>query len=199
MGQVDDNIERFMASCDRAKKIIQMDANGELNKYKSKNPNLNEDISNFSQPIHARPQTQEITQQNIVKSKLPREILESFQNKQINVNNIHGSFEGSILDEINKKTQGQFLKEEKSITQPITEIKQTIPSNVDYSMIKMIVEDCVKKYTNALKKSIINESKNIQQDEIQAVKLGDKFSFITKNGDLYEAKLTFIKNINKKG
>ena len=65
-------------------------------------------------------------------------------------------------------------------------------------MIKMIVEDCMKKYTSALKKSMINESKN-SDDSLKAMKIGDKFSFITKNGDLYEAELKFVKNINKKG
>ena len=33
---------------------------------------------------------------------------------------------------------------------------------------------------------------------ITVPKIGDKFSFITSNGDLYEAKLTFIKNMNTK-
>ena len=63
----------------------------------------------------------------------------------------------------------------------------------------MIVEDCMRKYTSALKKSILSESKiNENVGTLQAMKIGDKFSFITSNGDLYEAKLTFIKNMNTK-
>ena len=58
----------------------------------------------------------------------------------------------------------------------------------------------MRKYTSALKKSILNESKNADTNgTLKAMKVGDKFSFITDNGDLYEAKLTFIKNLNKKG
>ena len=57
----------------------------------------------------------------------------------------------------------------------------------------------MRKYSSALKKTIINESKTTSNEgTLKAMKVGDKFSFITDNGDLYEAKLTFIKNINKK-
>ena len=36
MGQIEENIKRFMNSQEKAKKLIQMDARGELNKYKDK-------------------------------------------------------------------------------------------------------------------------------------------------------------------
>ena len=34
--------------------------------------------------------------------------------------------------------------------------------------------------------------------KIKAVQFGDKFSFVTENGDLYTASLEFVKNIKKK-
>jgi hypothetical protein len=78
-------------------------------------------------------------------------------------------------------------------------MSQQVNASVDYSMIKMIVEESVRKYTSALKKSILSEAKQSQNnDTLKALKIGDKFTFVTDNGDLYEAKLTFVKNINKK-
>ena len=109
-------------------------------------------------------------------------------------------YQGSVLDMVQQASGGKIFSEEKHIAveQP-TNTQPIVQSNIDYSMIKMIVEDCMRKYTSALKKSILSESKiNENVGTLQAMKIGDKFSFITSNGDLYEAKLTFIKNMNTK-
>ncbi len=195
----EDNIKRFMEAQSRAKKIIQMDVNGGLKKYEGQAKQLaassfNDDAVQSTPNIAYNEPT--ISKTN---SKLPKEILESFKNKQIDTTPLGFGINTSILDEINYKTQGQLFNQQKPKQQTVTEQKniQTQTSNVDYSMIKMIVEDCMKKYTSSLKKSIINESKN-NDDILKAMKIGDKFSFITNNGDLYEAELKFIKNINNK-
>ena len=129
------------------------------------------------------------------KSKLPTEIIESFKKQPSPTD-----YQGSVLDMVQQASGGKMFSEEKHITveQP-TNTQPIVQSNIDYSMIKMIVEDCMRKYTSALKKSILSESKiNENVGTLQAMKIGDKFSFITSNGDLYEAKLTFIKNMNTK-
>ena len=94
-----------------------------------------------------------------------------------------------------EETKSQTQQPQKQIVETT---QSTNNSNVDYSMIKMIVEECMRKYVGSLKKTILNESKSNSSDELQAMKIGDKFSFITKNGDLYEAELKFIKNLNNK-
>jgi hypothetical protein len=94
-----------------------------------------------------------------------------------------------------EETKSQTQQPQKQIVETT---QQTNNSNVDYSMIKMIVEECMRKYVGTLKKTILNESKTSSNGELQAMKIGDKFSFITKNGDLYEAELKFIKNLNNK-
>ena len=46
---------------------------------------------------------------------------------------------------------------------------------------------------------MLNENKTSDDTNIKAVQFtGDKFVFVTKGGDLYEAKMTYIKNVNKK-
>jgi hypothetical protein len=77
-------------------------------------------------------------------------------------------------------------------------IREQAPvGGVDYQLIGNMIEETVKKYAKALSKRMLNESKD-GSSNISALKLGDTFSFITENGDLYEATLTFKRNITKK-
>lgn len=215
------NMNRFLAIKDKARKIMQMDRSGELDKIRdnaarSGKLSMNEGIEPVAEmPMNAYPQAPQMSQMpqyipqtqpmGMGSSKLPSAILESFKNKQIDTSVMGLSTTGSVLDRINFNTQGALFEQ----TQPKQEVKEvkvvteqtqpTVSTSVDYSMIKMIVEECMRKYSSALKKTIINESKTTSNEgTLKAMKVGDKFSFITDNGDLYEAKLTFIKNINKK-
>lgn len=212
-----DNIKRFMAAQERAKKLIDMDVKGGFSKYKNKaiqqaEMTLNENLE--QQFVQEKPQqtqnmTMNLTNEQISKtnSKLPKEILESFKNKSIDTSPLGYGVTSSILDEVNYRTNGKLYNEQETKI-PTVQTKQinenihintpTNNQNIDYSMIKMIVEDCMKKYVGTVKKTILNESKKNNVGELQAMKIGDKFSFITKNGDLYEAELKFIKNLNNK-
>jgi len=63
----------------------------------------------------------------------------------------------------------------------------------------MIVEDCMRKYTSALKKQILSENKTTQDNvTLQAMKIENKYNLIDSKGNLYEATLKKIKNINEK-
>lgn len=201
MGQIEENIKRFMNSQEKAKKLIQMDARGELNKYKDKAREAYElaEQNNYEM-TESVPYTQHENnmKQNasFSKSKLPKEILESFQNNPIDSSGMNTTT--SILDKLNIVPTKKVIKEEKvEDVKPI--ISENATSNIDYSMIKLIVEDCIKKYTSALKKTILNESKiNENVGTLQAMKIGNKFSFIDNSGNIYEATLKKVGNINKK-
>lgn len=204
MAITNEKLERFMAAQNRAKKLIQMDMSGELNKYSGKATEIYEANMNGSTPQQTQQSySYETTEKPLSipqNSKLPKEIIESFKSKQIDVSPLGYGVTSSILDEVNMRTQGQLFNEQKNQNAVVENNTIQQSTNVDYSMIKMIVEDCMKKYTSALKKSLLNENQTkSKNDQLQAMKIGDKFSFITKNGDLYEADLKFIKNINKKG
>ena len=79
------NIERFMEAQKRAKKLIQMDMNGDLNKYSK------QAAAAYESNMYESAQSQEMfLNENVEKpmtipqnSKLPKEILESFKTKQI--------------------------------------------------------------------------------------------------------------------
>lgn len=129
---------------------------------------------------------------NAASKFLPKEIVESFKKNEIDTEELNPNM--SILDRIGatkgyKETGGQSISEDKNK-----------PSEVDYSLIKHIVESAVKKYAVALNKKMINESKSASENanELKAMKIGNKFSFIDTDGNIYEAKLKFIKNIADK-
>ena len=191
----------------RAKQIINMDTNGDLNRYKGKAKQMYENYDmGYEEYNNAVPQmVNENIQPQYVnenttssKSKLPKEILESFANNPIDTSMLGAT--ASVLDRLNLAPMKKEVIAEKR--EVIKETPQQAPivanANIDYSMIKMIVEDCMKKYTSALKKSLINESKaNDSNATLQALKIGNKFSFIDNSGNVYEATLKKVGNLNK--
>lgn len=218
MTDVNANMARFMEAKERARKLIQMDANGQLDKYgKDK---INEFRGNYGEDGQTSPEIVMENTHNVQRdyskmpmpsnsklsnSKLPTEILESFKKKQINTDLLGvDTGQASVLDlfeNTKQNAQPQQTTKKQIIKENITSTQQVVSSNnVDYSLIKTIVEDTMKRYTSALKKSLINENKSLMTEDnnLQAMKIGNKFTFITKNGDLYEAKLTKIGNINEK-
>lgn len=219
MADVNANIARFMEAQERAKKLIQMDANGSLDKYgKNKIDEFRngygedgstsvsiipENVHNVQRDYSQMPMPSDAKLSN---SKLPTEILESFKKKQINTDLLGiNTGQASVLDLLSENVTNKkqnIIKEEtvSNNVKTVPLIETSTINNVDYSLIKTIVEDCMKKYASALKKSIISENKNLlsEDNNLQAMKIGNKFTFITKNGDLYEANLKFVKNINQK-
>ena len=180
MGQMEENIQRFINSQDKARKLIQMDARGELDnkKYKEKAKeaySIAENATYVDTP-KATPQFAYSQPRANSQSKLPKEILESFSNNPIDTSCF--GVETSILDKLNIVPPKKVVNEVKQETKKEIVTEQTTNTNIDYSMIKLIVEDCIKKYTSALKKSIINENKvNENNNTLQAMKIGNKFSF----------------------
>ena len=219
MANVDENISRFMNAKERARKLIQMDANGTLDEVK-KNAESSGKLSYSNEGVDTNIMEnftpKDLNQYNniqpqdfhINKSKLPVEILESFKSKQIDTTLLNGGMtksNGSVLDQLDMLTNGKVLQQEVKQQQPQQVIKETvqvqpqITSTVDYSMIKMIVEDCMRKYTSSLKKQLISENKTTQDSgTLQAMKIGNKFSFIDSKGNLYEATLKKVGNVNNK-
>lgn len=153
---------------------------------------MDRQMSQYQASRNVQPQMPvQSTQQNFSNSKLPKEILESFKNNYIDQSVFNPN--KSVLD-----TPG-IINETVSYDEPVANrqiVQEQGSSKVDYELIKSIVESAVKKYVGAYTKKLLTESK---ENTIQAVRFnGDKFAFITKNGDLYEAKLTYKSNINKK-
>lgn len=176
--------ERFARICMNAKNVMD---------YVDKNGYISNDKSNMAKMLESgtyKPRlANKFSEESINKSKLPKEIIESMVSNPIDVDN---GFEKNLNEILTSKPS-----EKRAITENTeTPIAQT-NSSIDYSIIRMIVEDAVKKYSNSLKKTLLKESTS-NENEIKAMKMGKKLQFITENGDLYEAEFKFVKNLKKK-
>jgi hypothetical protein len=124
----------------------------------------------------------------MVNKGLPREILESFSNNYIDQSVFDPN--RSVLDRIGVTNGQQQITETVQTYQPV---QQTVGGNVDYELIKSIVESAVKKYVNALGKKVLTEN-----NDLSMIQVGEKkINLVTKSGDIYEAQLKFVKNIKK--
>lgn len=197
-----DAIKKLMGNRDAIRKLMAMDANGQLDAIAENARNSGSLIGGeegASYNPQNNPQSHNdgeiIVNEDVIRahSRMPRQILESFQKnpgKQASM-----SILGDIdLDKLHATKKSIVVDENSRIQSP-----QASPV-IDYSLLKTIINEAVqenvKKYMSALSKKLINEGVSGNSDTIQAIKLGEKFSFITKDGDIYEAKLTFKRNIN---
>lgn len=125
-----------------------------------------------------------------VNKNLPKEILESFSNNYIDQSVFDPNM--SVLDKMGITGGNEQPMQESYVPQ-----QSQSTAKVDYEMIKAIVESSVKKYVNALGKKMLNENKSVTNlDEINAIQITDKkIAIVTKNGNLFEGKLSFVKNV----
>lgn len=124
----------------------------------------------------------------MVNKGLPREIIESFSNNYIDQSVFDPN--RSVLDRIGVTNGQQQITETVQTYQPV---QQITGGNVDYELIKSIVESAVKKYVNALGKKVLTEN-----NDLSMIQVGEKkINIVNKNGDIFEAQLKFIKNIKK--
>lgn len=118
---------------------------------------------------------------------LPKEILESFSNNYIDQSVFDPN--RSVLDRIGVSNDQPIIE---NTNQP--QHQTTAGGKVDYELIKSIVESTVKKYINALGKKMLNEN-----NDLAMIQVGDKkINIVTRDGNLFEAKLEFKKNIKSK-
>ena len=198
------DIQSFAENAKVARQLIQMDNNGTMQKikqnavasgkiaYNSQGEIVPESFSHFQPSMPSSMNNNVSVQKGISRSgmKLPKEILESMTNEPLEAETI------SVLDQLNMPVLSEQTTN--NATQNlITEQAPVSSGFVDYGMIRMICEETIRKYMGSLKKTIINESKN-NNSNLKALKIGESFSFITEDGDIYEAKMEFKGNINKK-
>lgn len=228
MNEIDRNarMRNLTLGMQNAQKLMQMESSGAMNQiakqakldgkldYNAENEvavPLMEQQSMMQQPqmqqsaLPAQP-----TMMGPVANKLPKAILDEMVNNPIDTSQLALGLgmenQGSVLDHlgVNEQLQanaGRLMREQQpsQVSLPQSQPTQTVTSNIDYSLINTMIENCVKKYTKALGKKLLQEGKESASGQaISALRLGNQFQFITENGDLYEAKLHFVRNINKK-
>ena len=209
-------LSKLQNALGKASRLMNMESSGEISKIaKSKrdsiNSSLNEEVNVVPQTANQPMMMQEATIKNgNINSNVPSVIRESFQKNPIDMSMLG---QGSVLDTIGVKNQNRrsvneqisstdnsqfndFVKRENQ-SRPIVQ-ESTNGGQIDYPMIRTIVEDIVRKYTSSLSKKMLNESSNGRLNELTTFTVGKSFKFLDKQGNIYEATLKKIGNINNK-
>ena len=189
----------------KASKLMSMDKNGTISKIAeskrdSINTSLNDSTVSTESMMTARPQRNMTEVPRNVNSNIPRAIVESFSKNPIDTSMISsiGGSSNSVLDTIGIQEQARTVQPQNtSSTIQEQYTVQTQVQGIDYPMIRTIVEDIVRKYTSSLSKKMLSESKG-SVNELTTMTLGKSFKFLDRQGNIYEATLKKIGNINNK-
>ena len=214
--QADPNkVAVLQSAMSRASKLMKLESNGTLDKIASANQGrINEslidttgDITTQSMMTTARNrQTQAPMVGGVMgvgAENVPSVIRESFMSNPIDTSALYqGLGDGkdmSFITEMIQPKQKVSAPSAQEIRQIVNEgaPQQQTSQQIDYPMIRTIVEEIVRKYAVSLKNKILTEDKQ-NMNEVNTVMLGKSFKFLAKNGDIYEAKLTKVGNINDK-
>ena len=197
----------------RASKLMQLEANGTLDKIaKGKINAIGNDLLNEGEMNAASLMTTQVKRNHMpigkqsngvaASSVLPAAITESFKNNPIDETALYSAFGGGgntdldfLTENIQRPTPQKTQEDVSSIVNEGLGTKQT--SNIDYPMIRTIVEDVVRKYAQSLNKRIINEGKQ-NVNEINTIALGKTFKFLASDGSIFECTMKKIGNINDK-
>ena len=189
----------------KASKLMSMDKNGTISKIAeskrdSINTSLNDSTVSTESMMTARPQRNMTEVPRNVNSNIPRAIVESFSKNPIDTSMISsiGGSSNSVLDTIGIQEQARTVQPQNtSSTIQEQHTVHTQVQGIDYPMIRTIVEDIVRKYTSSLSKKMLSESKG-SVNELTTMTLGKSFKFLDRQGNIYEATLKKIGNINNK-
>lgn len=215
MVQADPNkVKMVQSAMARASKLMQLESNGSLDKIAKAHKNdINMSLSNDNITTESmvstkrnRKTTGPIATQQMTgagAANVPSIIRESFATNQIDDSALYSALGNDGLD-VSFLTEGlggqtapqvrQIVNE--GIQQPQT-FQTVATQQIDYPMIRTIVEETVRKYTASLKKSILSEGKQ-GLNEIDTLVLGNGFKFLDKAGNIYECSLKKIGNVNNK-
>ena len=198
---------------ERAKKLLQLESNGTIDKIAA-DPNFKANINNSldgnvssaelmttarNRNVQAPIQTRQMGQNA---SNVPQAIREAFMNNPIDDSALYaGLGDGRDLSFLDEGKQ-QVVQPTQNVRQIVNEGMSSQPQvtqQIDYPMIRTIVEEIVRKYAVSLNKKIINESKQSgNQSQVNTIALGKTFKFLTENGDMYECTMKKVGNIKNK-
>lgn len=172
---------QLIQTLNKAQMLMNNDSFNSLVESKSKNVNFDH-TGNIVMDKRENLSHEELVNEfsNSRSTGLPREIMESF-NRQPTPEMFSNRMD-SVMGHFNtapKKTQ--IVNENASVNYQ--------NANIDYSIIKAIVNECISSQLNNIKESIINEN----TVRGFTFKDGNKVQFISKNGDLYEGELKLKK------
>jgi hypothetical protein len=205
MTSQEERAARIKAARSKSLKLMQMDANGTLDKIaEGKKDSINKSFDDNNITTDSLLSSSKVDRTNrmstgrmsVAAGNVPSIIRESFQSQpplaqqDVTSSVLDGMFGDLLTEQVTKPIMNE------NVQQP--QVQQVTPqysSQVDYPMIRTIVEEIVRKYTSSLSKKMVNENKG---SEVNTISLGKTFKFLANNGDIYECSMKKVGNINKK-
>lgn len=203
-----ETLSNLMKNRENIRRIMAMDSNGKMDTM-LENAVKNGSVSYTDDGVTYKPKRKQVNDNRVVvneqimkNSRMPKAILESFQSNPGIEAPSEYSPSCSVLDGLGLESLDE-LRNERSQQEMIRENTTTGP--IDYSLLRTIINEAVqenvKKYISALTKKLLSEGVTVGGNSgstVQAIKLGENFSFINENGDVYEATLKYKTNLNTK-
>ena len=196
---------RIAAARQGSLRLMQMDANGTLDKLmEGRADEINNSLTStdanvtssslMSSKREDRMNRMPTGRMGVAAANVPSVIRESFQNQPPMSEDVASS---SVLDDVFGLENLQPQRKQQ-ITEQVAPAQQTYSTGggIDYPMIRTIVEDIVRKYSQSLKKNLLTENTN--GAEINTIALGKTFKFLDSKGNIYECTMKKVGNINKK-
>lgn len=219
------NEQKLMGVLERAKRVMKVTdvTNPIVPSNTGYIPTMTESASMFGvAPVELGEQyiQQPTNQVTNASKRLPKEILESFEQMPPSIPQ-DPTFGLSVLDEIIPQqpinTKRQLTEDYEQGEKPIPDLMESLRKigitrnqtptqpqytqpqqsmGIDYSLIKLMIDEAISKEFKSLRKTILSESKQASQNGDVVLKVEDTIKFLTKSGKLYEGKLKYIKNVN---
>lgn len=212
-----DKRARLQSAMSKAAKLMQLESNGTLDKIAAAHKDginssldgeiMTEELMTTSRnrktqdPIPTRQMGQNA-------ANVPAAIREAFMANPIDDSALYEALgeqgDGrslSFLTEGLEQPQPQYTPPQ-NVRQIVNEgmgVQQPAPqyaAQIDYPMIRTIVEEIVRKYAVSLNKKIINEGKE-SANQINTIALGKTFKFLDDAGNVYECTMRKVSNINE--
>lgn len=114
-------------------------------------------------------------------SKLPKEILESFEQMPSPIDDSYGMTPGSVLDTLNLP---QINEQQYQMQQP-----QPRQGGIDYAYIKYLIDESIKSHMGGM----LNENASLTNFKGMRLAQGGVIQFIDTKGNLFEGKLVLKK------
>ena len=199
---------RIAAARNNSLRLMKMDANGTLDKIiEGKAGDINDSLISEDANVTTESlmsskidrSTQPIPtggRMSIAAGNVPSVIRESFNsNPPISEEMVSSS----VLDDMFGLMNVQPQQKKQQITEQAkaAPVQQSFSTGgIDYPMIRTIVEDIVRKYTQSLKKNLVTEGTG--NAEVNTIALGKTFKFLDNKGNIYECTMKKVGNINNK-
>ena len=209
---------RLSDSMSRAAKLMKLEANGTIDKIaKGHKDGINEslnggtltsDLMTTSRNRNTQAPPSFGGQMGENAANVPAAIREAFMNNPIDETELYSVFGGGDGRDVSFLTEALDIAPQPAYTPPqnvrqivnegIQQQQQYTPQyqsapQIDYPMIRTIVEEIVRKYATSLNKRIVNEGK---VSEINTIALGKNFRFLASDGTIYECSMKKIGNVN---